>query len=213
MKSKTFNNTWIRKVRQQENDDIKKSDSIKHILKLFIPILAIAALTIVIIWALEISNSTFSPVKERLSSIREDVMLGPKFYTNNYKNKPIEIRADSVKTSNKNSEIIILDHPNGNTFLSKNNAVKFSANKGTYNTKIGKLKLSHDVRLWSSKGTIFYTDNISYDIDSGVIKSDKLVKMIGPWGSLNGKGFIFKTKISTITILGRPVLHIKTKND
>ena len=213
MKTKTFNNTWIRRLKQQETSDIKKLDSIKRILKLFIPILAITAFTIVIIWALEISNSPFSGIKEKVDSHREDFMLGPKLFTNNYKNKPIEIRANSVKKIDNNEEIIVLDHPNGNTFLSKENIIKFSAKKGIFNRKLGKLNLYEEVHIWSSNGTNFFTENISYDINNDIIKGNRLVTMNGPWGSLKGKGFVFKTRISTITIAGRPLLHLKTKND
>ena len=91
--------------------------------------------------------------------------------------------------------------------------INFSAKKGIYNTKLGQLKLLDDVHLWSSKGTNFFTDNISYDIDSGVFIGDRIILVNGPWGSLEGKGFIFKTKISTIKVKGRPLLNLKTEND
>ena len=213
MKTKTFNNIWIEKVRKQNDPSNQKFDLLRYILKLFIPILSIITVTIVIIWALEISSSTFAPIGEKNENFNKDIMLGLKFYTNNYKNKPIEIRANSAQKYDKNEEIIVLDQPNGNTSLSKEAIINFSAKKGIYNTKLGQLKLLDDVHLWSSKGTNFFTDNISYDIDSGVFKGDRIILVNGPWGSLEGKGFIFKTKISTIKVKGRPLLNLKTEND
>ena len=211
MKTNTFNYTWIKKVNKQ-NKKSKSSGFFKKFLKLLVPILAIGSLTMLFIWAFELSNSNFPKIIERSENGIKDVMIGPKLYTNDYKNKPLEIKARSASKVEKNDKIILLEHPQGNTSLTKKNTLNFTAKQGIYNRSIGKLNLSQEVHLWSTKGTNFFTEKVTYNIDTGEFSGKNDIFLMGPWGNLKGRGFVFRTKSSIVIINGKPTLTLKIEN-
>ena len=212
MKTKNFSYTWIRKINEQKLQYIS-SNKLKYILKLLIPLLTLISLIILIFWALEISKNSVTQMGFGKGAFKEDVMIGPKLYTNNYQNRKVEIKANSAKKFNNNDSIILLERPNGNTYLTKTNTINFAAKKGIYDKNIGQLNLSEEVHIWSTKGTNFFTEKITYDIDSGIFSSDASITLFGPWGSLVGKGVFFNTKTSIIRIKEKPILKFKIEND
>ena len=212
MKTQNFSYTWIRKINEQKLQYIS-SNKLKYILKLLIPLLTLISLIILIFWALEISKNSVTQMGFGKGAFKEDVMIAPKLYTNNYQNRKVEIKANSAKKFNNNDSIILLERPNGNTYLTKTNTINFAAKKGIYNKNIGQLNLSEEVHIWSTKGTNFFTEKITYDIDSGIFSSDASITLFGPWGSLVGKAVFFNTKTSIIRIKEKPILKFKIEND
>jgi len=138
-----------------------------------------------------------------------DSVIKPKLLLKSKNNKPILIQATNTKKDVNNSNILFFDKPNGHYELSKKITIYFSALNGILYIKENELKLNKEVEIKSSEGTNLKTTNISYDIENNVVNGNENVTLIGDWGELLGRGFIYNIDKSIIILNGRPKVTFK----
>ncbi|PPR16714.1 MAG: Lipopolysaccharide export system protein LptC [Alphaproteobacteria bacterium MarineAlpha9_Bin3] len=208
LQNKPFHKSWINNVQNREKDTTKKFSIKKYILKIIIISLIVLSIIIIIRWWQKVPNKEILNIDKDQEINQPDTLVKPVILFKN-KNKSIfTVKAYEAKKDISNSAIIILKKPEGHYKLSNEKDMYFYATKGILNNNKNILELKNDVIIESSRGTKFFTNEITYNVDDNLISSNENIIVDGSWGSLNGKGFIYNLENSTINLKGRPILSL-----
>jgi LPS export ABC transporter protein LptC len=83
--------------------------------------------------------------------------------------------------------------------------------QGNFNKSLNEISLRGDVQGYSSNGYSLSTENIVYNQKEGVLKTDEPVKMLGPFFSMSGKGFLFNPEEDKFRIISNVMTIIDLK--
>jgi len=206
---KSFYKSWDKKTNNRKLEDYNKRNIFKSILKYLLPFITIIIFIIIFQWVKNMPDYELINFSNETKDYEPDSLIKPKLLLKSKNNKPILIQATNTKKDVNNSNILFFDKPNGHYKLSKKITIYFSALNGILYIKENELKLNKEVEIKSSEGTNLKTTNISYDIENNVVNGNENVTLIGDWGELLGKGFIYNIDKSIIILNGRPKVTFK----
>jgi len=206
---KSFYKSWDKKTNNRKLEDYNKHNIFKSILKYLLPFITIIIFIIIFQWVKNMPDYELINFSNETKDYEPDSLIKPKLLLKSKNNKPILIQATNTKKDVNNSNILFFDKPNGHYKLSKKITIYFSALNGILYIKENELKLNKEVEIKSSEGTNLKTTNISYDIENNVVNGNENVTLIGDWGELLGKGFIYNIDKSIIILNGRPKVTFK----
>ncbi len=209
MIDKSFYKSWDKKTNNRKLEDYNKRNIFKSILKYLLPFITIIIFIIIFQWVKNMPDYELINFSNETKDYEPDSVIKPKLLLKSKNNKPILIQATNTKKDVNNSNILFFDKPNGHYELSKKITIYFSALNGILYIKENELKLNKEVEIKSSEGTNLKTTNISYDIENNVVNGNENVTLIGDWGELLGKGFIYNIDKSIIILNGRPKVTFK----
>ena len=209
MIDKSFYKSWDKKTNNRKLEDYNKHNIFKSILKYLLPFITIIIFIIIFQWVKNMPDYELINFSNETKDYEPDSLIKPKLLLKSKNNKPILIQATNTKKDVNNSNILFFDKPNGHYKLSKKITIYFSALNGILYIKENELKLNKEVEIKSSEGTNLKTTNISYDIENNVVNGNENVTLIGDWGELLGKGFIYNIDKSIIILNGRPKVTFK----
>ena len=209
MIDKSFYKSWDKKTNNRKLEDYNKHNIFKSILKYLLPFITVIIFIIIFQWVKNMPEYELINFSNETKDYEPDSVIKPKLLLKSKNNKPILIQATNTKKDVNNSNILFFDKPNGHYKLSKKITIYFSALNGILYIKENELKLNKEVEIKSSEGTNLKTTNISYDIENNVINGNENVTLIGDWGELLGKGFIYNINKSIIILNGRPKVTFK----
>ena len=209
MIDKSFYKSWDKKTNNRKLEDYNKRNIFKSILKYLLPFITIIIFIIIFQWVKNMPDYELINFSNETKDYEPDSLIKPKLLLKSKNNKPILIQATNTKKDVNNSNILFFDKPNGHYKLSKKITIYFSALNGILYIKENELKLNKEVEIKSSEGTNLKTTNISYDIENNVVNGNENVTLIGDWGELLGKGFIYNIDKSIIILNGRPKVTFK----
>lgn len=209
MIDKSFYKSWDKKTNNRKLEDYNKRNIFKSILKYLLPFITIIIFIIIFQWVKNMPDYELINFSNETKDYEPDSLIKPKLLLKSKNNKPILIQATNTKKDVNNSNILFFDKPNGHYELSKKITIYFSALNGILYIKENELKLNKEVEIKSSEGTNLKTTNISYDIENNVVNGNENVTLIGDWGELLGKGFIYNIDKSIIILNGRPKVTFK----
>jgi len=201
---KSFYKSWDKKNNNYKTGNFEKNNIYTSILKYFLPILVVAFLVLLIKWIKIIPEYDTVNFQKNIESNETDSVIKPKLILKNKNNKPLLIEAIQTKKDINNPNIIFLTQPKGNYKLSDKTTIYFNAIDGVLYINKNELKLNKSVEIISSEGTNFKTINIVYNIKNNIITGKENITLLGDWGELLGKGFIYDVENSLITFKGRP---------
>ena len=210
MLEKSFYKSWDKKNNNYKKEDLEKNNIYKSILKYFLPILIIGILILLIKWIKIIPEYDIINFEENIEKNEPDSVIKPKLILKNKNNKPLLIQANQTKKDVNDPNIIFLTKPTGYYKLSDKTTIYFNAIDGILYLNKNELKLNKSVEITSSEGTNLNTHNIVYNIKNNIISGKENIALLGDWGKLYGKGFIYDIENSLITFKGRP--NIKFHN-
>jgi len=206
---KSFYKSWDKKTNNRKLEDYNKHNIFKSILKYLLPFITIIIFIIIFQWVKNMPDYELINFSNETKDYEPDSVIKPKLLLKSKNNKPILIQATNTKKDVNNSNILFFDEPNGHYKLSKKITIYFSALNGILYIKENELKLNKEVEIKSSEGTNLKTTNISYDIENNVVNGNENVTLIGDWGELLGRGFIYNIDKSIIILNGRPKVTFK----
>ena len=209
MIDKSFYKSWDKKTNNRKSEDYIKNNIFKSILKYLLPFSMIAIFIIIFQWVKNIPEYEIINFSQKTKDYEADSVIKPKLLLKSKNNKPILIQALDTKKDINNSNILFFSKPSGSYKLSKKITIYFSALDGILYIDESELKLNEDVEIKSSKGTNLKTTNIVYDIKNNIINGEENITLIGDWGKLLGKGFIYNLNKSIIILNGRPKMTFK----
>lgn len=209
MIDKSFYKSWDKKTNNRKLEDYNKHNIFKSILKYLLPFITIIIFIIIFQWVKNMPDYELINFSNETKDYEPDSVIKPKLLLKSKNNKPILIQATNTKKDVNNSNILFFDKPNGHYELSKKITIYFSALNGILYIKENELKLNKEVEIKSSEGTNLKTTNISYDIENNVVNGNENVTLIGDWGELLGRGFIYNIDKSIIILNGRPKVTFK----
>ncbi len=204
MLEKSFYKSWDKKNNNYKKEDFEKKNIYKSILKIFSPILIVAIFILLIKWVKIIPEYDVINFDENIKSNEPDSVIKPKLILKNKNNKPLLIQANQTKKDINDPNIIFLTKPKGYYKLSDKITIYFNAIDGILYIDKNELKLNKSVEITSSEGTNLKTLNIMYNIKNNIISGKENITLLGDWGKLFGKGFIYDIENSLITFKGRP---------
>ena len=204
MLEKSFYKSWDKKNNNNKKEDFEKNNIYKSILKYFLPILVIGILILLIKWINIIPKYDVINFEENVEKNEPDSVIKPKLILKNKNNKPLLIQANQTKKDVNDPNIIFLTKPTGYYKLSDKTTIYFNAIDGILYLNKNELKLNKNVEITSSEGTNLKTVNVIYNIKNNIISGKENITLLGDWGKLYGKGFIYDIENSLITFKGRP---------
>lgn len=83
--------------------------------------------------------------------------------------------------------------------------------EGNFNKSLNEISLKGGIQGHSSKGYDFSTEYIVYNQKEGVLKTDELVRMSGPFFSVSGKGLLYNPEAETFKIISDATTIINMK--
>jgi len=91
----------------------------------------------------------------------------------------------------------------------KNPWFKLTGKKGTYSEQSGDINLWENLKGFSENGYKFFSDHILINEKAGHAKTDKPIKIVGPFFSVEGKGLFVDFKKKTVKIFSNVTTTIK----
>jgi len=205
---KTFHETWYKNIKKRDAKNINKINTYKTILKIVLILLIIFTLSVIYKWGQKVPDIELLNINKTQNLYQPDTLVRPKILIKNKFKKPITIEAIQAKKDSKNSNIVILEKPKGHYELSNKKNIYFYSTKGILNSNKGILQLIENVKIETSDGMNFITNNIVYNIKNSTVNGEDLVTLDGKWGILKGKGFSYNIENSIINFRGRPKLSL-----
>ena len=213
LQNKSFHKSWVNNLQNRENDTTKKFNINKYILKIVLISLIILSITIIIRWWQKVPNKEILNIDKDQKINQPDTLVKPIILFKNKNNSIFTIKASEAKKDISNSAIIILKQPEGHYKLSNEKDIYFYAAKGILDNNKQNLELIENVIIESSKGTKFYTNKLTYIVETNILSSNDNVTVDGSWGKLNGQGLIYNLEESTVILKGRPQLSLYNKGN
>lgn len=114
-------------------------------------------------------------------------------------------------TSSQNEERVTLTGV-GLRFERKNGlTMEIKGAQGDFNKGLNEISLKGDVQGQSSDGYSISTEYIVYNQKEGVLKTDKPVRMLGPFFSVSGRGLLFYPGKETFEVISNVTTIIQLK--
>jgi LPS export ABC transporter protein LptC len=188
IQNKSFHKAWINNIQSREKTNSNNFNIYKYVLKIIIILLILFTILIIFRWWQKIPNVEILDLNLKQSLEESDTLIKPILLFKNKNNKVITVEALTAKKNISNSQIIILEKPQGRYQLSNKKNIYFYSTKGILDNNKDLLELIGNVVVNSSKGTNFLTKKLLYTMKENIITSDDIITLNGSWGKLVGKG-------------------------
>ena len=208
MQNKSFHKSWISSVQNREKNATKNLSIKKYILKIIFLSLIILTSIIVLKWWQKVPNNEMIDIYKEYNNNQPDALIKPIILFKNKNKSIVTVKASKANKDITDSNIIILEKPEGHYKPSNEKDIYFYATKGILDDNKQNLELIENVVIESSKGTKFYTNKLIYIVENNILSSNDVVTVDGSWGKLIGKGLIYNLEGATVTLKGRPQLSL-----
>jgi len=91
-------------------------------------------------------------------------------------------------------------------------AIELRGKRGDYDKDSGRISLSGDLKGRTDDGYEILTESATFTQNEGDLKTDDPVKIIGPFFTVEGRGFNFNIERETFTILSEAMTTIKDES-
>ncbi len=188
------------------------------ILKILLPVLAVALILLVVVWP-ELSRDG-GDFRVRVSDISLDqtdnlTMLNARFEGVDDKNRSYMLTADEATQTAGDENLIRLELPKGDITLEDGTWMAVTARNGRYRRDTQMLDLNGEVTLFHDRGFELRTKAAQVDLEAGVARGSEDVEGQGPFGDLEAEGFEVLDRGARVLFTGksRAVLYPKTERE
>ena len=84
--------------------------------------------------------------------------------------------------------------------------------RGDYDKSSGNISLHGDLKGRTDNGYMILTDRATFNQKQGDLETDDLVRIIGPFFSVEGRGLYFNVETETLRILSEATTTIKDES-
>lgn len=115
--------------------------------------------------------------------------------------RPFNVTATTA-TQQENTDLIDLERPRADLFMSNGAWVLLEAETGRYARAANQLDLAGQVTLWHDDGSTLRTEAAHIDVAAGNAEGDRPVAAQGPFGTLVSEGFRLENRGQVVVFTG-----------
>ena len=139
------------------------------------------------------------------------VILKPKFFSSDKKNRPFTLTALSAKRKSQSDNSYTLELPSGKIINRTGEFLNLDSRKGVFDQKNEKIHLFENVVLKNQDGYTFKTESIFINLLSDKIYGNNNISGSGQKGNIVSQGFEIVNSGNKIRFFGKTKLVIKNK--
>ena len=181
-------------------------------MKLFLPMAALALIVLIAVWPhLQPEDSRFRigfAVLGARVETENPSMVNARYVGTDQDNQPFSVTADLAKNLLMGASVVELEMPKADIGLEDGTWLVLTAEAGNYDRATKRLNLVGAVNLFHDSGYEIRTPEADVDLDKGIAHGDKPVEGHGPFGELKAEGFRLENKGKLITFTGKARLLI-----
>ncbi|MFN3826515.1 MAG: LPS export ABC transporter periplasmic protein LptC [Micavibrio sp.] len=184
------------------------------IMRLVLPLIALALLTVVMAWPKmekTITPMTIEDISPAEQAASRNELINPRFEGVDSGKNPYTLTATRAVQSQQNPDILLLDAPTGTIIMKKGEKLDIDARKGTYRQMAGNLLLDGAVNLKHSNGYVMDTEKLAIDIKTQQSRTDQPVTITGPAATLNATGMDANNETGLVVFTGPAKLILKER--
>lgn len=172
-----------------ELDAVSGPRRIVGVLKIVLPLVAVALIALLLIWPGAYQQDETLPLTfSDVDAIDDDLrMVSPRFVGSDTKDQPFIVTADAAVQDKGDPTRIILDELQADVSLEDGTWLSLSAAEGLYLTETQQLDLKGRVSIFSDIGYELHADAARVDLKNGSIESDTYIRGQGPLGEIEAK--------------------------
>ncbi len=182
--------------------------------RLFFPVVAVVLLFSIFIFNDRKNISDIRPIEEVAPrQMGENELIKPKFRSEDGKNQPYTIEADSAFQTKQNEDFVKLENPTADLTLNDGTWLNLEAKEGFFNQERQILDLKGEVGLSNTDGYKMNTSQIFLNMENRSADTNEPVTLDGPDTIIDASGFSADSETSTFTFKGPARMIIReTKN-
>lgn len=180
------------------------SSVLVSMMKMLLPALALVLIALVILWPQLLPQDTImGAAKISITDIDTSRMANPRFVGVDEQNRPYEIVAREALQQSDATDIVLLDHPQGDITLEDDTWLSLSAETGIWHRLEQVVDLSGGVDLFQDEGHHLSSESARIDIPNGSVQSSSPTIGQGPSGVVEGEGFQLRDRGARIEFTGK----------
>lgn len=176
------------------------------ILKIVLPLLALALTAIVVIWPELQDHAT-----ERAAVADADPgrMMSPRLSGIDADDRPYSIVGTSARQSDAGGDVVIFDNLEAEITMEDGTWLAVLSEHGMVDNVRSVIELSGNVNLFRDDGYTFYTDKVNIDLEENTAWGDDPVQAHGPAGEIAAQGFRIDNDSGVVVFTGRSELLLR----
>ncbi|HCO89933.1 MAG TPA: LPS export ABC transporter periplasmic protein LptC [Alphaproteobacteria bacterium] len=186
------------------NADLNRRSRRIRILKVLLPLTAVALLIGIIAWPGIIStDANFALTYANISTVNDDLrMISPRFTGSDAQNRRYIITADMATQQESDRELVTLDILQADIAMADGSWIAVSAATGEFHTGRQTLLLEGRIDAYSDLGYEFHAKTAAIDLNEGSLTSDLPVQGQGPLGQLSANGIRVSERGQNMLFIG-----------
>lgn len=179
------------------------------LMKVALPITAMAVLGLVILWPGPERPGTSAELPDGAQGAGQGRMMSPRINGVDAHDRPYSIVGESAEQSLSSGERVVFNAPQAEITLSNGAWLALMAEQGEIDQEHGRLVLSGAVSLFRDDGYAFITEEVYVDLEETVAWGDRPVEAYGPAGEVAAEGFRLDGERNIIVFLGNSRLVLR----
>ncbi len=177
-----------------------------NILKVVLPLLALALTAIVVIWP-ELQDRAAD--RATVADADPGRMMSPRLSGVDAHDRPYSIVGTSARQSDAGGDIVVFDNLEAELTMEDGTWLAVLSDHGMVDNVRSVIELSGDVNLFRDDGYTFYTDNVNIDLEERTAWGDDPVQAHGPAGEVAAQGFRIDNDSGVVVFTGRSELLLR----
>lgn len=181
--------------------------------KVVFPATAVVLTAAVVLWPQmqkvgeEAFAITFANVGDQVRESQQ--LVNARYYGSDDQRQAYSVTADLAEETAPGSRVVELSHPQADMTLKDGAWLMLGANSGLFYQEKNVLTLSGNVSLYHDGGYEMHTEGAEILLRDGIAQGSRQVSGQGPFGSLDGEGFIVNQKERTVQVTGKSRLLLR----
>lgn len=174
--------------------------------KMILPAIALLLIVLVIMWPyLKVKDTRFRLGFSSISvgEAGAPSMVNPRFFSADKDSQAFSVTADIAKNMLGGKSTVQLEMPKADISLDDGTWLVMTAETGVFGRAEKALDLAGSVNLFHDSGFEFNTDKARIDLDKGIAYGENPIRGQGPFGEIEGEGFLFNKKSKSILFTGK----------
>jgi len=184
--------------------------SIVHILKIALPLLALALIVTMIVYSMLFHpEGTMAILSGNGTEQGQTVGKLMRFVGTDKDNQPFEVIASEARQHTDDRAIYELDDVNAKLQLKSGPLLRLLAHQGILDSSNQLLHLTGPIALSSSEGYLIHTDEARADLKNGLVTGQHPIEASGTFGTIRADGFTASKGEERVNLIGNVRVHFE----
>ncbi len=174
--------------------------------KMILPAVALLLIVLVVAWPyMKIKDTRFRLGFSAVATGDADnpSMVNPRFMSADKDNQTFFVTADIAKNLLKGKAVVQLEMPKADISLADGTWLVMTAETGIFGRAKKELDLIGSVDLFHDSGYEFRTEKARVDLENGIATGESPISGQGPFGEIEGQGFVLDKERKSILFTGK----------